>query len=84
MDYSATQKYWLYLRPNCRRELKVRDYFRTICRGTWLLCQTLQRQVCGMCGRRTCCLHNVYPCLCIENHRKRKIKVVGDLCFFGK
>lgn len=32
MDYSATQKYWLYLRPNCRRELKVRDYFDS--RGT--------------------------------------------------
>lgn len=32
MDYSATQKCWLYLRPNCRRELKVRDYFDS--RGT--------------------------------------------------
>lgn len=32
MDYSPKQKYWLYLRPNCRRELKVRDYFDS--RGT--------------------------------------------------
>lgn len=28
MDYNSKNKYWLYLRPNCRRELKVRDYFR--------------------------------------------------------
>ena len=27
MEYSAKEKYWLYVRPNCRRELKVRDYF---------------------------------------------------------
>ena len=26
MEYSTRQKYWLYIRPNCRRELKVRDY----------------------------------------------------------
>jgi len=27
MEYSTRQSYWLYVRPNCRRELKVRDYF---------------------------------------------------------
>ncbi len=27
MEYSVNQNYWLYVRPNCRRELKVRDYF---------------------------------------------------------
>lgn len=27
MEYNPKQKYWLYVRPNCRRELKVRDYF---------------------------------------------------------
>ena len=27
MEYSSKQNYWLYIRPNCRRELKIRDYF---------------------------------------------------------
>lgn len=26
MEYSAKQTYWLYIRPNCRRELKVKAY----------------------------------------------------------
>lgn len=29
MEYSTRQSYWLYVRPNCRRELKVRDYFKS-------------------------------------------------------
>lgn len=29
MEYSRKNKYWLYIRPNCRRELKVRDYLES-------------------------------------------------------